>query len=108
MLEALNKMLTGTLLAGCALLAPGFASAADAQHGKSIAERWCAGCHLVERDQKVATNDQAPPFASLAQRPDFNADRLALLLLAPHPNMPELSLSRSEVTDLAGYILTFK
>jgi hypothetical protein len=29
-------------------------------------------------------------------------------LLAPHPNMPKLALSRSEVADLAEYILTLK
>jgi hypothetical protein len=47
-------------------------------------------------------------LASPAARPDFSADRLALLLLAPHPNMPKLALSRFEVADLAEYILMLK
>jgi mono/diheme cytochrome c family protein len=96
------------LVAGCLLVAQGPAFAADARQGKVIAERWCAGCHVVEHEQKSAPTDQAPPFASLAARPDFNADRLALLLLAPHPNMPKLALSRFEIADLADYILTLK
>jgi mono/diheme cytochrome c family protein len=109
MLEALKRWLPRFLLvAGCALLALGPAIAADASQGKAIAERWCSACHVVERAQKTAPTDQAPPFASLAARPDFNADRLALLLLAPHPNMPKLALSRFEVADLADYILTLK
>ena len=92
------------------LLAQGSNSsfAADADHGKTIAERWCAGCHLVEHEQKSPTTDQAPPFASLARRPDFGANKLALLLLEPHPNMPKLALSRAEVADLAEYILTLE
>jgi mono/diheme cytochrome c family protein len=90
----------------CAL--PAKAVAADAIQGKAIAERWCASCHLVENAQKSAPTDQAPPFTSLAARPDFSAARLALLLLEPHPNMPKLALSRSEIADLADYIQTLK
>lgn len=107
MLEILKRLLPRFLLvAVCAL--PAEALAADAAQGKTIAERWCSSCHLVARAQKNAPTDQAPPFASLAGRPDFNAAKLALLLLAPHPNMPKLALSRSQVTDLAEYIQTLK
>ena len=81
--------------------------AADADQGKAIAMRWCATCHLVERDQADAT-DKAPSFASIGRMPDFNANKLAFLLLIPHPNMPSLSLSRSEVADLADYMMTLK
>jgi mono/diheme cytochrome c family protein len=98
------------LLAGCwalAMLQPGTADAADAGQGKTIAERWCAACHRVERDPKSAT-DQPPPFVSFAGMPGFDANKLAFLLLRPHPNMPELRLSRAEVADLADYIETLK
>lgn len=82
--------------------------AADADQGKVIAERWCMACHVVESEQKSPVTDQAPSFASLAKRPDFDANRLALLLLEPHPNMPKLSLSRAEIANLADYIATLK
>ena len=109
MLETLNRILPGLLLvAGYTFLPLAPAFAADTNHGKAIAQRWCVSCHIVERGQKSPTTDQAPPFASLAQRPDFTADRLAFLLLKPHPNMPQLALSRTEVADLADYILTLK
>jgi mono/diheme cytochrome c family protein len=109
MLKTLKRVLPGLLLvAGCALLTQGSASAADASQGKVIAERWCASCHLVTHEQKIAPTDQAPPFSSIAGRPDFGAGKLAFLLLAPHPNMPKLMLSRSEITDLADYMLTLK
>ncbi|HUO00025.1 MAG TPA: cytochrome c [Bradyrhizobium sp.] len=83
------------------------ADAADASHGKAIAERWCAACHRIERDPK-STTDQPPPFASIAGMPDFDANKLAFLLLRPHPNMPSLMLSRNEISDLADYIKTLK
>jgi mono/diheme cytochrome c family protein len=93
---------------GCSLFALGSSSfAADAYNGKTLANRWCSECHVVEGDQRLAT-DQAPPFASLARRPDFSANKLAFLLLMPHPNMPSLSLSRAEVADIADFIATLK
>ena len=84
------------------------AFAADADQGRAIAERWCSSCHVVGREQKSASNDQAPPFAAIANRPDFDAGRLALLLLSPHPNMPKLALSRLQIADLTAYMLTLK
>ena len=103
-----NREVGPLLLAGCyalVLLQP--AAAADASQGKMIAERWCADCHRVERDPKSAT-DQPPPFASIAGIPNFDANKLAFLLLRPHPTMPSLTLSRAEVSDLADYIETLK
>jgi mono/diheme cytochrome c family protein len=95
----------------CGLLAALFASppsiAADAGHGKILAKRWCASCHVVEPDQHSAT-DQAPPFASIAGMSDFNDNKLAFLLLKPHPNMPRLSLSRTEAADLADYMRSLR
>jgi mono/diheme cytochrome c family protein len=90
----------GTVIGSSAL-------AVDADSGKDLANRWCSSCHVVQRDQAAAT-DQAPPFASIAKMPDLDANKLAHLLLKPHPNMPSLSLSRAEIADLASYIATLK
>ena len=64
----------GLLLAGGTFGNPigSSASAADANNGKALAERWCSNCHVVNEGQKSAT-DQAPPFASIARMPDFGA-----------------------------------
>jgi mono/diheme cytochrome c family protein len=78
-------------------------SAADIRQGEQLARRWCAGCHLVAADQRQAMTE-APPFASIAGRPDFDANRLAFFLLEPHPKMPNMSLSRAEAGDIAAYI----
>src|SRR5512138_802689 len=76
-----------------AIASPSFA--ADTGHGKEIAMRWCVSCHLVERGQTSAT-DQAPPFTYLATLPALDANKLAFLLLQPHPNMPNVSLNQAD------------
>ncbi len=83
------------------------ALAADARHGKALAEVWCATCHLVAPEQRQASAD-VPTFASIGEQPDFNAARLALFLLDPHPKMPNLALTRAEAADLAAYIGSLK
>ena len=77
--------------------------AADADHGSILAKRWCASCHVVSSAQRVEI-DHSPSFATIAQKADFSAEKLALFLLEPHPKMPNMSLSRKEAEDLAAYI----
>jgi mono/diheme cytochrome c family protein len=83
------------------------ASAADAGKGETLAKRWCAACHVVASDQQRGTI-QAPPFSAIANKSDFNETTLAYFLLTPHPQMPDMSLTRSEAADLAAYIKTQK
>ena len=46
----------------------------------------------------------APSFSEIASAENFDAGRVALFLLAPHPKMPDMNLSRVEAADLAAYI----
>jgi mono/diheme cytochrome c family protein len=92
------------------LLVPLFgpsAEGADATNGEQLARRWCAECHLVAPDQRRAAAD-VPPFAVLASKPDFSAERLVYFLLEPHPKMPNLALSRAAAADLAAYIASLR
>jgi mono/diheme cytochrome c family protein len=82
------------------------ALAADAENGMQIARRWCASCHVVALNQRTAS--EAPPFAAIAKRPDFDASKVAFFLLNPHPKMPDMSLTRNEAADLAAYIASLK
>jgi hypothetical protein len=65
-------------------------------------------CHVVSAVQRQSTTDQAPTFASIAKTPGFDAARIALFLLDPHPKMPDMELSRAEAGDLSAYIATLK
>ena len=84
------------------------ALAADPSNGLRIAHRWCEACHVVTPTQTRAATDQAPPFEAIARTPAFDASKIALFLLDPHPKMPEMGLSRSDAADLAAYIATLK
>ena len=83
------------------------AAPADPAHGEKLARQWCASCHVVASDQK-GTVAEAPPFATIARKPDFDPRKLALFLIDPHPKMPDMNLSRAEAADLAAYIGTLK
>jgi len=96
-----------SLVACCALAIVAQPAIADSLHGKDIAKRWCANCHVVESGQTNAI-DHAPPFSQIAKTPDFDQNKLSFLLLKPHPNMPALSLDRTEISDLAAYIGSLK
>ncbi|HEY1475865.1 MAG TPA: cytochrome c [Pseudolabrys sp.] len=81
------------------------AVAADVANGERLAKRWCAACHVVATDQKSG-NTQAAPFSAMAKMPGFDAAKLALYLLLPHPKMPDMSLTRAEAADLTAYIVS--
>jgi mono/diheme cytochrome c family protein len=83
------------------------AAAADAQHGETLAKRWCAACHVVSPEQ-TRGSAAVPAFSEIANRPDLDAGKLALFLLAPHPVMPSMGLTRTEAGDLAAYIVSQK
>ena len=93
------------IVAATVAFTPAFA--ADADNGERLAYRWCTSCHLVAANQRGPTSE-APPFASIAHRPDFDAAKIAFFLLDPHPKMPDMGLSRTAAADLAAYIATLK
>ena len=99
----MRRIVSGLVLLGVALSQAAFA--ADVANGEKLAKRWCAACHVVAADQKSGST-QAAPFSAMAKLPDFDAARLALYLLIPHPKMPDMALSRSEAADLAAYIVS--
>jgi mono/diheme cytochrome c family protein len=101
------KLAASILFVTMASLFPRFAVAEDAEYGRGLAENWCASCHVVSAGQHP-TSAHAPSFGTIAQSPDFNADRLAYLLLDPHPKMAKLALSRRAINDISAYILSLK
>ena len=96
----------GLIVAATLVTKPVFGANQD--NGERLAHRWCAACHVVSATQRQVTTDQAPPFASIAKTPDFDAGKIALFLLDPHPKMPDMGLSRTDLQDLAAYIATLK
>lgn len=93
------------LLAASALLAAltPLNAQADAAAGHRLAQQWCANCHVVDSATPKAAIPQGPPsFATIAGH--LEAGPLRAFLAHPHQPMPDLTLSRSEIEDLASYI----
>ena len=99
--------LVSSLLVTVCFAVPGNGPTRDADHGRTLVDRWCVSCHLVGNDQKQAATD-APPFTAIAKKPGFDDAKLAFFLLAPHPKMPDMQLSRDEASDIAAYIATLR
>lgn len=91
------------MLMAAALAVPAASAfAGDAARGRTIAERWCSACHVVSSEQRSASAD-VPSFADIASRRS-DAKRLGNFLVDPHPKMPDLHLTRSEIDDIVAYI----
>ncbi len=101
----MKRIVRSLLLLIAATAVPQAALAVDAANGEKLAKRWCAACHIVATDQKSG-NTQVAPFSAIAKVPGFDAAKLALFLLDPHPKMPDMNLSRNEAADLTAYIVS--
>ncbi|MDX1486476.1 MAG: cytochrome c [Alphaproteobacteria bacterium] len=94
------------LVAGLLMVTQAARAAGDAEDGKRVAERWCAGCHVV--DGSGRSGDAAPAFAVLAQDPAKTEQFLRTWISHPHPPMPNFNLTRRTVDDLVAYIRALK
>jgi cytochrome c len=104
--------LLGTVLAAMLVLwgapAAAQASAGDAARGRLLAERLCTNCHVLAPGTSSSVTVGIPSFPEMARRPEQTAEWLAGRLMAPHPPMPDASLTAAEIRDLAAYILSLK
>jgi len=78
------------------------ASGADADSGKQLAVKLCTNCHIVGGDQRGS--DAVPSFSSMANNAIYSDNRLRGWLFNPHPPMPAIDLSRTEVDAIIAYI----
>jgi len=92
---------------GSTLMAAALASGAragDAAEGHAIASRWCVSCHNIGGGGKPSASDTVPTFDSIAQRKNFDRVQLETWIGNPHPPMPNMSLTRTEIDNLVTYI----
>jgi mono/diheme cytochrome c family protein len=78
-------------------------SRADVSAGERLARQWCANCHVISRSGPSASLPQGPPSFRVAAG-HLNSEQLRAFLTHPHGQMPDLSLTRSEIDDLIAYI----
>jgi mono/diheme cytochrome c family protein len=80
----------------------------DVTVGKEIAGKLCVGCHVIEKTSSGNTQADVPSFPSIANRPNQSLEALTGWLMAPHAPMPDPHLTRKEIRDLAGYIVSLR
>ena len=90
------------------LFLPAIAAAEDVERGHQLAQRWCSGCHTVDKSPGTARADGIPTFPAIAALSGISADRLRAAMNPTHGRMPDLSLSKRDQDDLAGYILSLR
>jgi len=78
------------------------AMAGDPDAGHRLAVRWCSSCHAV--DEMHAGQGVAPPFATMAANSGRSRTWVRAWLMAPHPSMPDMNLSRAEIDDVVAYL----
>ncbi len=81
----------------------------DVANGDTLAHKLCVGCHVVDKSSGNAPpQPDVPSFVAVANRPNQTVETLATWLLQPHAPMPDPHLSRKEIRDLAGYIMSLR
>lgn len=75
------------------------------EHGKSLVELNCAGCHAVGKTDKSSHPD-APAFRTLSTRYPVTdlEEALAEGILTGHPDMPEWVASPDQIDAIIAYI----
>jgi mono/diheme cytochrome c family protein len=95
------------------LLATGLALAAPVPgqpnpfHGKELAQQLCSNCHLVDNQQQQINAD-VPSFNEIANEEGQTAGTIMAHIILPKHPMPTIPLTKSELADLAAYILSMR
>jgi mono/diheme cytochrome c family protein len=92
--------------AGASLAGP-VTSAPDPEHGKELAQRLCSNCHLVESGQEHAIVD-VPSFHEIANMEGQTEGSIMAKIVIPKHPMPVIPITKSELADLAAYIMSMK
>jgi len=76
--------------------------------GRQFAERLCSNCHDVSPDASSTSSRPARSFRLIAKQPGQTSMRLAGAIIMPHPEMPNVPLTRAEIRSIVAYIQSLK
>jgi hypothetical protein len=62
----------------------------------------------VSSDQSGLSLDGVPSFVRIASKPYQSAEAVAESIIFPHPDMPKVSLTVTDLRDVIGYIMSLK
>ena len=76
--------------------------------GLDLAQRLCAQCHAVSKDEGRSPNANAPRFQVIAAVPGMTATALSATLNTSHRTMPNIILDAEQPANIIAYILSLK
>jgi mono/diheme cytochrome c family protein len=79
-------------------------SRGDAGRGGNLARALCATCHVVSATSDGVAQAGIPSFPAIARHPGQTPERLAAIIILPHPPMPAVQLTNTELRDIIAYI----
>jgi mono/diheme cytochrome c family protein len=94
----------------CALLFTTSAAAVELgseSAGKDYAQRICAACHDIEKDD-VALFTDVPSFQEIADTQGMSPRALRVWLQTSHPNMPDLIVPPDDMDNVIAYIMSLR
>jgi mono/diheme cytochrome c family protein len=94
-------------LAPTVSLAGPVTSAPDPEYGETLAQRLCSNCHLVNNAQEQVNVD-VPSFHEIANRQGQTEGSIMAKIVIPKHPMPVIPITKSELNDLAAYIMSLK
>ncbi len=80
----------------------------DAGEGRQLAAKLCSNCHLTEGNGVAAPRADVPSFMAIAKSPRTTPESLAAAIILPHPEMPGIALTRSEIRHLIAYVMALR
>lgn len=80
----------------------------DAELGRQAAERLCTSCHVTETSSSQTVPAGVPTMRTIANKPDQTAERIAGMLINPHPPMPNVRLTREEIDNIVAYLQSLR
>lgn len=104
------RTLGGVLvLVAVAGLAPVAAAQGElAERGRIIADTYCSACHATG-ESGASPNAEAPPMRGFKERwpVEHLAEALAEGIMVGHPDMPEFTMTPSEIDAFLAYLDSF-
>jgi cytochrome c len=105
--KATSALITSIVLAAVVF---GVSASADesARAGARLLQKMCVNCHLIDGGSPASVPTGPPSFRAMANRFDQTAERISGFLISPHPSMPAVQLTRSEILEVIDYLQSLR
>jgi mono/diheme cytochrome c family protein len=106
-----QRMVAGLILSAALMLPAADVIAEDIAKvtaGRVLAKGWCAHCHIVSEDQRLAPAAGVPTFFAVANDPAMTELALRVFLATPHMRMPDFMMTRDDTDKIIAYILSLR